>query len=133
MARGKSKTAKTWEKILMVLVNGGEIKKEEIESTIGYQHMYRISTELWKIKTRNGVIRTVKDGRNVVGYELMNVKDMEKLLADRGFSVIPVAKKTKKQQVEKLTDLKTEKVVETDSADVATAEVDVIEVTEVTE
>jgi hypothetical protein len=128
MSRGKSKNAKTFEKILMVLINGGEIKKEQIESTIGYQHMYRISTELWKIKTRGGVIRTVKDGRKVVGYELINVKDMKKLLDDRGFSVIPVAKKSKKQ-VQKLEDLKAEPV----SADVATAEVDVIEVTEVTE
>jgi hypothetical protein len=131
MARGKSKNAKTWEKILMVLVNGGEVKKEQIESTIGYEHMYRISTELWKIKTRGGVIRTVKDGRKVVGYELVNLKDMKKLLDDRGFSAIPIAKKSKKK-VEKLQDLQTE-VVESVSADVATAEVDVVEVTEVTE
>lgn len=102
MPRGKSKNAKTWEKILMVLVNGGEITKEQIESTTGYGHMYRLSTELWKIKIRNGVIRTVKDGRKVVGYELVNIDEMKKLLATRGFSALPLAKKS---SITKLNDL----------------------------
>ena len=134
MARGKSKDPKTWEKILMVLVNGGTITKEQIEQTIGYKHMYRISTELWKIKTRNGVIKTVKDGRKTVGYELINVKDMMKILSNRGFtplaldqkadtaSVSKVAqvqaaaatKTARKKKIEKLTDLGAEKIENTE-------------------
>jgi hypothetical protein len=132
MARGKSKNPKTFEKILMVLVNGGVITKEQIEATIGYKHMYRISTELWKIKTRGGVIKTVKDGRKTVGYELNNVKEMMKYLSDRGFSSTqisdtpvastvsaPKVKKTK-EKVAKLSDLNAEKSVE---------ELEIVEVT----
>jgi hypothetical protein len=142
MARGKSKDPKTWEQILMVLVNGGVITKEQIEQAIGYKHMYRISTELWKIKTRNGVIKTIKDGRKTVGYELVNVTEMMKLLSNRGFSPImlvdgtqrkaavdqataaPVASSTKKskKKIEKLADLNPEKV--------NSPEVDVVEITE---
>ncbi len=131
MARGKSKDPKTWEKILMVLVNGGTITKEQIEQTIGYKHMYRISTELWKIKTRNGVIKTIKDGRKTVGYELINVKDMMKILSNRGFTPLaldqnvvsaPVAAapKKSKKKIEKLTDLGAEKV---ESSEVTVTEV----------
>ncbi len=131
MARGKSKDPKTWEKILMVLVNGGVITKEQIEQTIGYKHMYRISTELWKIKTRNGVIKTIKDGRKTVGYELVNVKDMMKILSNRGFTPLaldqnvvsaPVAAapKKSKKKIEKLTDLGAEKV---ESAEVTVTEI----------
>lgn len=134
MARGKSKNAKTFEKILMVLVNGGVITKEQIEATIGYKHMYRISTELWKIKTRGGVIKTIKDGRKTVGYELINVDEMMKLLSDRDFTpqtiVAPAASTKKKsgtKKLEKLEDLETSEVQKSEEV------VDDVEVIEVTE
>lgn len=34
--------------------------------------LYRISTYIWNIKKEGGVIRTVKNKRNVVGYQLIN-------------------------------------------------------------
>lgn len=135
MPRGKSSNPNTWEKILMVLVNGGVITKDQIESTIGYKHMYRISTELWKIKTRGGVIKTIKDGRKTVGYELMNVDDMMKLLSDRNFTSQSVAapaasvKKSKSKKIEKLDDLEATEVESVVQEEI----LDDIEITEVTD
>ena len=34
--------------------------------------LYRISTYIWNIKKEGGIIKTVKNKRNVVGYQLLN-------------------------------------------------------------
>jgi len=91
----KRKDARRHELILQVLVNGGIITKEEIEQTTQYEAMYRLSAVMWWLKRHGAVIRVHKDGRKVVGYELMNVADMTKALAARGLTAIPVVSKTK--------------------------------------
>ena len=91
----KRKDARRHELILQVLVNGGIITKEEIEQTTQYEAMYRLSAVMWWLKRHGAVIRVHKDGRKVVGYELMNVADMTKALAARGLAAIPVVSKTK--------------------------------------
>ena len=137
MARTKAKDAKSWERLIMLFVENGTVTKQDIEKNINYDYMYRLSSLIYEIKLHGGIIKVQKDGRKVVSYELVNIEDMKKYLAGRGFGST--------QAVSKLADLaakpapakkapakkpaKPKKV----SADVATAEVVVEEVTEVTE
>ena len=78
------------ERLLMVLTNGGVITKKQIEDTMQYKAMYRIPTELWKLKNLGAVIRSHKDGRTVIGYELLNVDEMKALLKAEGFETSPL-------------------------------------------
>ena len=78
------------ERLLMVLTNGVVITKKQIEDTMQYKAMYRIPTELWKLKNLGAVIRSHKDGRTVIGYELLNVDEMKALLKAEGFETIPL-------------------------------------------
>lgn len=125
MARGKAKDSKSWERLLTLMVNGGPFTKEMITDSIDYDYMYRLSSLIFEIKLHGGTVKVVKDGRKVVSYELVNIDTMMKYLTKRGF--VPMQVKGKK--ITKLVDLQAEKV----SADVATAEVDVVEVMEVTQ
>ncbi len=86
MARTISKNARRWERLLQVLVNGGVITKEQIGASMQYDAIYRLSTEMWWLKKQGAVVKTHKTGRTVTGYELMNVKEMLKVLKDRGFA-----------------------------------------------
>jgi len=107
MSRSKSAKPVRWERLLMVLANGGVITKSQIEHTMQYKAMYRIPTELWKLKNRGAVIKSYKDGRDVVGYELVNVKEMKTFLTQRGFDVLPLVDSP---VVANLSDLKAEQV-----------------------
>jgi len=153
MARTISANPRRWERLLMVLANGGVISKEQIGATMQYDAMYRISTEMWWLKKQGAVVKTHKTGREVTGYELVNVKEMVKVLKDRGFAPLelvavktkpvkvaakPVAKtkpktvaktktKTKTKPVKSLDELKVTEVTE-QVAEVSTN--DVVEITE---
>ena len=112
------------ERLLMVLTNGGVITKKQIEDTMQYKAMYRIPTELWKLKNLGAVIRSHKDGRTVIGYELLNVDEMKALLKAEGFETIPLVTDS---SIKKLGDLKAKK----SSAKVETPVVEeVVEITE---
>ena len=58
MARTISKNPRRWERLLMVLANGGVISKEQIGVTMQYDAMYRISTEMWWLKKQGAVVKT---------------------------------------------------------------------------
>lgn len=91
MARGKSGKPVRSDRLLMVLCNGGKVTLKEIADTMEYPNMYRISCEVYCIKLNGGVVKTHKDGRKVVGYELVNVQEMiDKMLTPKGFSVMPI-------------------------------------------
>jgi DNA/RNA endonuclease G (NUC1) len=94
------------ERLLMVLTNGGVITKKQIEDTMQYKAMYRIPTELWKLKNMGAVIRSHKDGRTVIGYELLNVDEMKALLKAEGFDTLPLVTEA---SIKKLGDLKAKK------------------------
>ena len=112
------------ERLLMVLTNGGVITKKQIEDTMQYKAMYRIPTELWKLKNLGAVIRSHKDGRTVIGYELLNVDEMKALLKTEGFETIPLVTDS---SIKKLGDLKAKK----SSAKVKTPTVEeVVEITD---
>lgn len=107
-----------WERLLMVLANGGVVTLEQIQTTMQYDAMYRIGAELLNMKYRGAVIKAHKDGRKVVGYELMNVTEMMPYLTDRGFSVTPIAGKS----IKNLGELKAKKAKTAPVTDVAEVE-----------
>jgi hypothetical protein len=121
----KKMKLKPFQKLLTVMISGKEVSKEQIDALLGKEiQMYRISTYMWHIKTNaNGIIKVVKDGRKVSGYQLVNVAEVKDYMKrvgvlDSGFT--PVAK---------LADLKAPEVAKKVSAPVA-EEMSVTEVTE---
>jgi hypothetical protein len=121
----KKMKLKPFQKLLTVMISGKEVSKEQIDALLGKEiQMYRISTYMWHIKTNaNGVIKVVKDGRKVSGYQLINVAEVKDYMKrvgvlDSGFT--PVAK---------LADLKAPEVAKKVSAPVA-EEMSVTEVTQ---
>jgi hypothetical protein len=125
MTRGKQTDPKVWEKLLVAMISGKEISKEEVAATLSNElEVYRLSTYIWCIKAiGGGVIKAFKDGRKVTAYQLMNVDEMTKYLAKRGISTTVAKAKTK--SVKKLADLgaqetateTVETVTETDTAE----------------
>jgi hypothetical protein len=113
------------ERLLMVLTNGGVITKKQIEDTMQYKAMYRIPTELWKLKNLGAVIRSHKDGRTVIGYELLNVDEMKALLKAEGFETIPLVTDS---SIKKLGDLKAKK--SSPKVEAPAVEDEVVEITE---
>lgn len=79
----KTVKLKPFEKLLVAcLISGKPVTKQEIESLLGNEiYMYRISTYIWHIKTiANGIVKVVKDGRKVSGYQLVNVDEVKQYL-----------------------------------------------------
>ena len=105
MTRGKQTDPKVWEKLIVAMISGKQISKEEVAATLSNElEVYRLSTYIWDIKVKaGGVIKAIKDGRKVVAYQLMNVDEMTKYLAKRGISTTVAKAKTK--SVKKLADL----------------------------
>lgn len=123
----KKMKLKPFQKLLTVMISGKEVSKDEIEALLGKEiQMYRISTYMWHIKTNaNGIIKVVKDGRKVSGYQLVNTAEVKEYMKragvlDAGFTAGKVAK---------LEDLKATEVAKKVEAPVA----DEMSVTEVTE
>jgi len=87
--------------------------------------MYRIPTELWKLKNLGAVIRSHKDGRIVIGYELLNVDEMKALLKAEGFETIPLVTDS---SIKKLGDLKAKK--SSPKVEAPAVEDEVVEITE---
>jgi hypothetical protein len=142
------KEPRRWERLLMVLANGGIISKEQIGATMQYDAMYRISTEMWWLKVQGAVVKTHKTGRTVSGYELVNVKEMIKVLKDRGFAPLdlvavkakpvkavvakvtkPKAKTVKAKPVKSMDELKTQTTEVTEQVTEVSTD-DVVEITE---
>ena len=105
MAKTKNVKLKPFEKVLNIMLTGKPVSKEEIDALLGKEiMMYRISTYMWHIKTNpsaNGAIKVVKDGRKVVGYQLINVAEMREYMNRIGILNTPT-----QDHVQKLEDLK---------------------------
>lgn len=119
----KQKKLKPFEKLLTVMISGEPVSKETIETLLGKEiYMYRISTYMWHIKTfANGVVKTHKDGRKAVAYQIVNVNEVKKYMKQND---VPFSQQNKVESIKELS--KEEPVV-------AKASEDVLEVTEVTE
>lgn len=152
MPRGKSSKVKPYEKLLIVMSSGKPVTIEEIDATLGKEiHMYRLSTYIYEIKVKaDGVIKTVKNGRQVVSYQLTNAAEVKKFMERTGLSkanfvpgqtaVAPsqakaffakqkAQKKSSKKSVKKLDDLAATPVVSAPTPVVA----EEMQVTEVTD
>ena len=81
------------QKLLQIMVSGNVVTHEEIESRIGDQiQMYKISTYIWAIKTKmGGIIRVIKSGRKVSGYQLINVVELKSYMKRIGIPEIDPA------------------------------------------
>lgn len=134
-----------FQKLLTVMISGKPVSLEEMDTLLGKEiYMYRISTYMWHIKVNaNGVIKAIKDGRKVTGYQLMNVKEVKEYMNRAGItnSGFKAGAVEKKPSISKLADLKAtpvakktavkQTVVETvGKQDVVSDEVTVTEITE---
>ena len=134
MTKTKTKAVKLkpFEKVLTVMISGKPVMKDELDALLGHEiYMYRISTYMWHIKTiANGVVKVVKDGRKVAGYQLVNVDEVKEYMKRAGvMTYTPSAK-----PVSKLSDLKAPELTDAQVEDVVTkAEVSELTVTEVTQ
>ncbi len=132
MAKAKTVKLKPFEKVLTVMISGKPVMKEELDALLGHEiYMYRISTYMWHIKTiANGVVKVVKDGRKVAGYQLVNVDEVKEYMKRAGvMTYTPTAK-----PVGKLADLKAAELTDAQVEDIVTkAEMSELTVTEVTE
>lgn len=76
-----------WQKAVVVLSQGGVFSAEKLCEEMQYNCVYRVSNVLLDTKLFAGaIIRSVRDGRKVVGYELVNVDEMKQLIASGAFS-----------------------------------------------
>ena len=125
----KKMKLKPFQKLLTVMISGKPTSKEEINTLLGHEiQMYRISTYMWHIKTHaNGVIKVIKDGRQVSGYQLVNVDEVQEYMKRVGVLDVGFIPSTK--PVAKLKDLKAAEVV-AEKAPVVAEEMTVTEVTE---
>lgn len=131
-----------FEKLLTVLVSGEQVSKREIDEKLGTEiYMYRISTYIWHIKKfSGGVVKSIKDGRNVVAYQITNPETVRKYMAENNVTQSGVGVKTRKPSTSKLsrvsvlppvTKLKDLQSAPTVVEEVTVAAVDEMEVTEI--
>jgi hypothetical protein len=99
-----------FQKLLTVMISGNPVMLTEMDTLLGKEiYMYRISTYMWHIKTNaNGVVKTIKDGRKVIGYQIMNVKEVKEYMNRAGItnSGFKAGAVEKKPSISKLADLK---------------------------
>ncbi len=91
-----------WEKVLKVMLTGVAVTKESLEAMPEMKNvpLYRLSTFIWRIKVTGGVVRAVKTGRKISGYQLVNIDEMKKYL-DRREKVFAEALKKEEDKVQK--------------------------------
>ena len=76
-----------WQKAVIVLSQGGVFSAEKLCEEMGYDCVYRVSNVLLDTKIFAGaIIKSVRDGRKVVGYELVNIDEMKQLIASGVFA-----------------------------------------------
>ena len=125
----KVKKLQPFEKLLTLLESGEVVTKQEIDQKLGSEiYLYRISTYLWHVKKfAGGVVKSIKDGRVVVGYQITNPETVRKYMATNGVTAAGVGVKVRKPSVakaakvsalppvKKLQDLKSDPVVEVEA------------------
>jgi len=86
MAKVKTVRLNHTQKVLTVMISGKVVTTEEIGILLGDQiQMYKLSTYMWAIKTKmRGIIKVIKDGRKVAGYQLVNVDELKQYMRRAG-------------------------------------------------
>jgi len=100
----KVKKLQPFEKLLTVLASGEQVTKREIDEKLGTEiYMYRISTYIWHIKKfTGGVVKSIKDGRIVVAYQVTNPETVRKYMAENNVTQSGVGVKVRKPSTSKL-------------------------------
>jgi len=69
------------EKITQVLLSGNPVTPDEIASvfkgTDQEAVLYRLSTNIYNIRKDGGIVKVIKEGRNVKAYQLMNYTEFD--------------------------------------------------------
>lgn len=116
----KQRKPNGWQRVAMVVQTGDVYTKEQLMELLKDKkiHMYRISNYILDIKLfAGGIIKAVKDGRKVTGYQVCNPEVVQAYLRDKGFLEKPaVAKKTKSKKLAEIS----QPVTETVAADQST-------------
>jgi hypothetical protein len=96
----KVKKARPFEKLMVFLLPGQPTSKEDIAKNLGWQaprgakvkgpKIYNVSSYIWDIKNiphndgKSIVVKSLRDGKKVTGYQIMNPEDARKYLEKRG-------------------------------------------------
>jgi chromosome segregation and condensation protein ScpB len=82
------------EKITILLLSGKPVSPREIfhvfEGTDQEKVLYRLSTNIYNIRKDGGVIKVLKEGRKVSGYQLMNPQEFNQYGRYVGKQTTPV-------------------------------------------
>jgi hypothetical protein len=69
------------EKITQVLLSGKPVSPDEIKSVFAGTDqesvLYRLSTNIYNIRKDGGIVKVIKDGRKVTGYQLVNYTEFD--------------------------------------------------------
>lgn len=107
----KQRKPNGWQRVLMVVQTGEVFTKERLEEILTDKkiHMYRMSNYMLDIKLfAKGVVKPIKNGRKVTGYQICNPETVQQYLKDNGF----IAAKKADKKSKKLADM-SEQVTET--------------------
>jgi hypothetical protein len=67
---------RVFHKIAVVMKKGDPVTVEQFHTVFKDTKvepvLYRLSTYIWNIKKNGGVIKAIKNGRKVIGYQLLN-------------------------------------------------------------
>jgi hypothetical protein len=67
---------RVYNRIATVLKNGDVVTVDQFKTIFAGTKvepvLYRLSTYIYNIKKNGGVVKAVKDGRKVIGYQLLN-------------------------------------------------------------
>ena len=70
------------EKITQVLLSGKAVSPDEIRAVFAGTDqesvLYRLSTNIYNIRLDGGIVKVIKDGRKVTGYQLVNYTEFDK-------------------------------------------------------
>ena len=69
------------EKITQVLLSGKPVSPQEIASVFAGTDqeavLYRLSTNIYNVRKDGGIIKVIKSGRKVTGYQLVNFTEFD--------------------------------------------------------
>lgn len=119
---GKKSTPLQWEKVLAVMISGEPVNKEILEKLPEMKGvpLYRLSSYVYHVKLAGGVVKVIKNGRNIDKYQLVNIDTMKKYLENREKLF---ATNTVSNKVQKLSNLSTPVVAETSSDELVVEEI----------
>lgn len=91
------------ERVAQVMLSGKPISPEQFETifkgTDQEAVLYRLSTNIYNIRKDGGIIKVIKDGRKVTGYQLVNIDEFNQEGRFVGRQLKPPVV-TKPQQIE---------------------------------